>query len=93
MSEKQVKSTPDRIRTCDLRFRKPLVKNGKGKEKQGVTDSPETCLDSCLAFSLQEYPELGLLAERWPDLPQHIRQAIQSLVNSVGSHHGSMLKD
>jgi hypothetical protein len=36
-----------------------------------------------LAFSLQEYPELGHVVACWSDLPEHIRLAIQALVNSV----------
>ena len=64
----------------DLRIRNPLPKNGKLLEHKGLSDCHESCLDSCLAFSLQEHPELEQVVERWPDLPEHVRQAILCLL-------------
>ena len=39
--------------------------------------------DALVAQCTSSDPELARLNEKWTDLPGHIRQAIQALVNSV----------
>jgi hypothetical protein len=36
-----------------------------------------------LASYLSEFPDLRLIIEVWPDLPEHIRAAVKALVESA----------
>jgi len=43
--------------------------------KTGKTDLAEN-----LALILAEHPDLALIIEHWPELPEHIRAAIRLLI-------------
>jgi len=65
---------------CKTPVYKTGAQNAQGVDTQEVTGRTENSLDTHLAISLQEYPELGQLVERWPDLSEHVRQAILCLL-------------
>ncbi len=91
----QVSTTPGRTRTCDPRFRKPRSENRKHKQEQGLTNTPDDRLQTSLQTNSKntrkqakgQVPELsdelaGII-ESWARLPEHVRQAIVTLVASV----------
>ena len=36
-----------------------------------------------LALLVQEHPDLAQIGEAWPNLPEHIKQAIKALINTA----------
>lgn len=47
-----------------------------------LTDTQKTCLAYSLAALLQDHPELANLIDFWPKLPDHVKLAIQTLIQS-----------
>ena len=41
-------------------------------------------MSPCMSFLKQYEPELHQIATAWPDLPDHIKATIQTLVESAG---------
>jgi hypothetical protein len=39
-------------------------------------------LASCLALLTPKYPDLALVVNTWPNLPEHIRAEVKALVQS-----------
>jgi hypothetical protein len=60
----------------------PHTKNPYPIANEQLTDIHKSCLASSLAFLLQSYPELGNLIDIWPKLPDHIKSAIQALIQT-----------
>jgi hypothetical protein len=73
-------TAPGKIRTCDLRFRKPRPENPKGLTDTALTDTHRTDLASGLAQIIREHPELSKLVQVWPTLPQGARAAILQMI-------------
>jgi hypothetical protein len=65
-----------------------MLPEHKGTENKQLTDSPEGRLQTSLQTNLENAPkqaetippELMKIVEAWPNLPEHIRQAIMALV-------------
>jgi hypothetical protein len=49
-------------------------------QKQGLTENSESDLARFLAFLSQKDPGLAAVVNRWADLPEHIKQAITTLI-------------
>jgi hypothetical protein len=49
---------------------------------QALTETGETVLASCLALLTPKYPDLALVVNSWPNLPEHIKAAVKALINS-----------
>ena len=79
------------IQSCEVRRAKqrmeaggfePHAENAYPIVSEQLTEIPESCLASSLAFLLQSHPELSVLIDIWPKLPDHIKSAIQALVQT-----------
>jgi hypothetical protein len=71
-----------RNRTSDPLIKSQQAKNHKSPQNQALTESPENVLASCLALLTPKYPELALVVNSWPNLPEHIKAAVKALINS-----------
>jgi hypothetical protein len=47
---------------------------------QSTCDFQQKNLASCLALLAEKYPDLALVVEHWPNLPEHIKAAVKALV-------------
>ncbi len=56
--------------------------NAEGKNRSGVKtgERKKTALSTDLLRITEMHPELSLLIEAWPGLPEHVRQAILCLL-------------
>ena len=77
-------TTPDRIRTCDLRFRKPLTlsrndSNGDELRQDEVSLSAQT---TALTALNALPPDLAALVAVWPKLHEAVRAGIMAMVAS-----------
>lgn len=73
-------TAPGGTRTCDLRFRKPLVKNHISLKNQSVTKSKKIDLAHFLAEILAENPDLIPVIEKWPAVSLELRRAIGKML-------------
>lgn len=73
----QSSSTPDRTRTCNLRFRRPTPSDRNPLPDQGVASEPQVRLHTgCTDATLDR------LASLWPSLPEHVRKTIAMLAEA-----------
>jgi hypothetical protein len=75
-----MKKANGRNRTDNRRFTKPGLNNPNYLENKTLTDFRPGNYDASLTNLIQEHPELEEVVERWPALPEHVRQAILCLV-------------
>ena len=65
------------------------VSDGQKSTSDTVSPDVQPILESDTAKSpanlMQEYPDLALIAETWPNLPEHIRAAIIAMVQHAKS--------
>jgi hypothetical protein len=61
----------------------PLNENPQSVDNKALTQSENPVLDASLDKILQKYPDLALVVERWPGMPEHIKQAIKTLLITV----------
>jgi predicted ATPase len=59
-----------------------LTKNPNPLQQQTLTENEKNVLASCLALLAEKDPDLAQLVERWPDLPEHIKTTIKTLVGA-----------
>ncbi len=52
--------------------------------QSSACECPELDMSSCMSFLKQNEPDLHQIATAWPDLPDHIKATIQTLVESAG---------
>jgi hypothetical protein len=71
------------IRTYNLRFTKPESENANNQLNQALTEGPENVLASRLALLAEKHPDLALVVEHWPNLPEHIKTTIKTLVETA----------
>ncbi len=63
-------------------FANRLPIQDKSQESQHLQQNEKSVLASCLALLAEKDPDLALVVERWPDLPEYIRQSIKALVKT-----------
>ena len=83
-------TTPERARTPNLRFRRPMLENAKGSKSKDLQEQQLTTV----ALAYKQNPKTGQnetvelptdLAEIvavWPELPEHIKAAVKALVDT-----------
>jgi len=71
-----------RIRTDNPWFTKPEPENHKSFSDKALTESDQNDLAENLALLTAKYPDLALVVERWPNLPENIKAAITTLVQN-----------
>ena len=64
--------------SAGLRTRRP--KEDNHLQSQHLSNVPENDLARFLAFLSQKDPDLAMVVEHWPNLPEHIKQTIKTLV-------------
>jgi hypothetical protein len=57
--------------------------------KQALTENLTNDLACFLAILTEKYPDLALVVERWPNLPENIKEAIKVLVKAYLGANGS----
>lgn len=60
-----------------------MHKNANPLENQALTENPKNDLACCLALLTEKDPDLALVIEAWPKLPEHIKQALQSVIGNM----------
>jgi hypothetical protein len=77
-------TTPDRIRTCDLRFRKPptLSPNDSSGDDLRQDDVPLSAQTTALTAQNALTPDLAALVAAWPNLHEAVRAGIMAMVAS-----------
>jgi len=60
----------------------PLNENQQPVDNKTLTKSQNRVLSTGLDKILQKHPDLALAVERWPNLPEHIKQTIKTLLLS-----------
>jgi hypothetical protein len=76
----RIVTTPERIRTSNLRFRRPIAKTSKHQSSKALTKTSPNDLASYLASIIEKYPELVSVVEWWPGLGEHIKSAIIQII-------------
>jgi len=66
-----------------------VTKNPKPLEQQTLTEYDKNDLARFLALLAEKDPDLGLVVECWPKLPEHIKQTIKTLVEIQPLPNGS----
>ena len=67
----------------ERRFPKPTPKSNQLPAKQEVTDSVDSITAKSLAKILQNCPDLNLIVEAWPDLPEAVKVGIAAMVKAA----------
>ena len=75
-------NTPAAIRTRDLRIRNLMVNQHKDCDNNDLQKQQEI-LPLLLPHQIEISPDLEQIITAWPELPDHIKQTIQTLVGSV----------
>jgi hypothetical protein len=57
-----------------------LTINPNPLQQQTLTENEKNVLASCLALLAEKDPDLSMVIERWPNLPEHIKQTIKTLL-------------
>ena len=73
---------PGRIRTYDQWIMSPLLKIVKSFVNKELTKNEKIDFATSFANLLQKNPELCQLIEMWPELPEHIKAAIKTLIET-----------
>ena len=60
----------------------PTSGNYKPTVNKALTDNDGPVLDTSLDILLQKHSELKQIINAWPDLPEHIKAAIKSLIQA-----------
>ena len=80
-------STPARIRTWDLRFRKPMVDDCKAENSKELDDQQSAdCTTACTKkpeTDSEHDPDLGRIVAAWPGLARKVRASILAMVDKA----------
>jgi hypothetical protein len=60
----------------------PLNENQQAIDNKALTENQNPVLSTGLDKVLQKHPDLALVVERWPDLPDAIKTAIKALIQT-----------
>jgi hypothetical protein len=74
-------TTPGRVRTCNLRFRRPTASE-RNPLADNTSGDAATPLAPVLAPGPQD-PDLDRVVAAWPTLPVHVRQTIATLITAA----------
>jgi hypothetical protein len=69
-----------RIRTDNHWFTKPEKENRKPPKDKALSESSKSVCATSGAICLQNHPDLQQLIEAWPELSEHVKEAIKILI-------------
>ncbi len=84
-------STPGRIRTCGLRFRKPQGDSSNAIEQRDLRKTENTGVPTMVPSDLETWfdtetgAELAQVVIAWPTLPAFMRQGILAMIQAAAS--------
>jgi len=61
----------------------PLKENQQPTTNKELTKTENPVFDTSLDILLQKYPKLEQIITAWPELPEHTKAAVKSLVDSA----------
>ena len=67
----------------ERRFPKPTPKSHQTSAAQAVTGSVEEFSAKSPAILLQKYPDLALILDAWPDLPEPVKAGILAMIKAA----------
>jgi len=79
-NENAISNTPDKARTCNLRFRRPTTDTGQTIDNKELTKNDENDFAIYLANFIGNQPDLQEVIEAWPDLTDRVKQKIKKLI-------------
>jgi hypothetical protein len=77
-------STPDKIRTCNLGFGRPITESRKPDEDNGLRVAAPSVSHHLATDTCQTDPDLARIVDAWPALPDAIKAGILALVQAAG---------
>jgi hypothetical protein len=76
-------NTPERIRTSNLRFRRPMRQTSKHNDAKDLRHAPSVVSHHIPTDTCQNNPELAAVIRYWDRLPEAIRAGIVAMVKAA----------
>lgn len=66
-----------------------MPENHNSNQNQALTQTPEDVLAQCSALLSQKNPDLSMVIENWPKLPEHVKKTIETLIEAYTPTSGN----